>query len=114
MPLFEVSASPCGNRTKLHGESAYAYYRDSERPGMIAVRDLLNGWFEEVPTSEQLDLQKRFQSRIKRQHRSAFFELFLHHFLLRCGFQVEFHPDMDGVATIRTFWSSGTEHRSSI
>ena len=30
---------------------------------------------------------------------SLLFELFMHHFLLRCGFQVEFHPDIHGVNT---------------
>jgi hypothetical protein len=66
---------------------------------MVAIRDLLESWFAEIPQEQQLDLQQRFRSRIDRQHRSAMFELFLHHFLLRCGFQVEFHPDMEGVTT---------------
>jgi hypothetical protein len=96
MPLFEPSTTPAGQRPKRYGESIYAYYRDSERPGVIAIRDLLETWFREVPMNEQLDLQQRFRSRMERQHRSALFELFLHHFLLRCGFQVEFHPDVPG------------------
>lgn len=99
MPLFEVSTSPCGDRPKRHGESTYSYWRDSERVPMVAIRELLESWFAEVPPEQQLDLQSRFRSRIERQHKSALFELFLHHFLLRCGFQVQFHPDMDGVAT---------------
>ena len=56
-------------------------------------------WFLEIPEAERQDLQQRFRSPIERQHRSAVFELFLHHFLLRCGFQVEFHPDVPGVTT---------------
>jgi hypothetical protein len=77
----------------------YAYYRDSERPGVAAIRALLEAWFLELPENERRDLQQRFRSPIERQHRSAVFELFLHHFLLRCGFEVEFHPDIAGVAT---------------
>jgi hypothetical protein len=77
-------------------ESIYAYYRDSERPGVVAIRDLLEAWFREVPLNEQLDIQQRFRSRMERQYRSAMFELFLHHFLLRCGFHVAFHPDVPG------------------
>jgi hypothetical protein len=96
MPLFEPSTTPAGQRPKRYGESIYAYYRDSERPGVVAIRDLLEAWFREVPLNEQLDLQQRFRSRMERQYRSALFELFLHHFLLRCGFQVAFHPDVPG------------------
>jgi hypothetical protein len=99
MHLFENSALPCGDRTKRHIESSYAYWRDSERGSMIAIRQLLESWFAEIPTAQQLDLQQRFRSPIERQHKSALFELFLHHFILRCGFQVEFHPDIEGVNT---------------
>jgi acid stress-induced BolA-like protein IbaG/YrbA len=99
MPLFERSTLPIGKRAKLYGEAIYSYYRNSERPGIIAIRTLLEQWFLEIPEGERQDLQQRFRSPIERQHRSAVFELFLHHFLLRCGFQVEFHPDIPGVAT---------------
>ena len=99
MPLFEPSAPPIGQRAKRYGEPIYTYYRDSERPGIVAICALLEEWFQEIPEEERLDLQQRFRSPIERQHRSAVFELFLHHFLLRCGFQVEFHPDVLGVTT---------------
>ena len=99
MPLFEPSTAPVGQRAKRHGESIYAYYQDSERPGIVAIRALLEEWFLEVPGGERLDLQQRFRSPIARQHRSAVFELFLHHFLLRCGFELEFHPDIPGATT---------------
>jgi hypothetical protein len=99
MPLFEQSTSPIGQRTKLYGEPIYPYYRDSERPGIIAIRGLLEQWFLQIPETERQDLQQRLRSPIERQHRSAVFELFLHHFLLQCGFQVEFHPGVPGVTT---------------
>lgn len=99
MPLFEPSAAPIGQRAKRHGEPIYSYYRDTERPGIVAIRTLLEGWFTELPEGERLDLQQRFRSPIERQHRSAVFELFLHHMLLRSGFEVEFHPDIPGVTT---------------
>lgn len=99
MPLFELSQAPIAERPKRYGESLYAYYRDSERPGIVAIRALLEGWFIELPEDERLDLQQRFRSPIERQHRSALFELFLHHLLIRCGFGVVFHPDIPGVAT---------------
>jgi hypothetical protein len=96
MLLFESSAAPYGNRTKLYSESVYAYYRDSERPSMVAIRELLEKWLAEVPVSEQLDLAQRFRSPILRQHRSALFELYLHHLLVSSGLQVQFHPDVAG------------------
>lgn len=99
MRLFERSASPIGLRARRYGDSIYAYDRDSERPGMVAIRALLEDWFAEVPGNEQLDLQKRFRSPTERHHRSAMFELFLHHFLLRCGLRVCFHPDLPGIPT---------------
>lgn len=99
MSLFETSQSPAGIRPKRYGESIYAYYRDSERASMVAIRNLFELWFAEIPQSEQLDLQQRFRSPRERQHRSAVFEIFLHHLLIKSGFQVEFHPDMDGVTT---------------
>lgn len=109
MPLFEPSAAPSGQRPKRYGESIYVYYRDSERPGVVAIRTLLEEWFLELPEDERLDLQQRFRSRIDRQHRSAVFELFLHHLLLRCAFEVEFHPDIPGVATHPDFLVSRDE-----
>lgn len=96
MLLFEPSPALCGSRAKLYSESEYSYYRDSERPPMVAIRTLLEQWFAEVPASEQLDLAQRFRSRILRQHLSALFELYLHHLLVRSGFQVQFHPDVAG------------------
>jgi hypothetical protein len=94
MLLFEPSPALCGTRAKLYSESVHAYYRDSERPPMVAIRTLLEQWFAEVPASEQLDLAQRFRSKILRQHQSALFELYLHHLLVRSGFQVQFHPDV--------------------
>lgn len=110
MPLFEPSAAPIGQRAKRYGEPIYTYYRDSERPGIVAIRALLEEWFLEIPDNEQLDLQQRFRSQIERQHRSAVFELFLHHFVLRCGFELEFHPDIHGITTHPDFLVSRDGH----
>jgi hypothetical protein len=74
MPLFEQSTSSIGPRAKFYGEPIYPYYRDSERPGIIAIRTLLEQWFLEIPEAERQDLQQRFRSPIERQHRSAVFE----------------------------------------
>jgi hypothetical protein len=99
LPLFEPSTEPIGRRAKRYGESIYTYYRDSERPGIAAIRVLLEEWFQEIPEEERLDLQQRLRSPIERQHRSAVFELFIHRLLLRCGLQLEFHPGVPGGPT---------------
>jgi hypothetical protein len=106
MPLFEPSITLIAQRAKRYGGPIYTYYRDSERPSIVAIRALLEEWFLEVPEDERLDLQQRFRSSIERQHRSAVFELFLQHFLLRCGFELEFHPDIPGVTTHPDFLAS--------
>jgi len=103
MSLFEISPAPCGAKTKRYSESVYAYYRNSDRPAIIAIRALLESWFAEVPPAAQLDLQQRFRSPIERHHRFAQFELYLHHYLLRCGYQIELHPKVAGVTTHPNF-----------
>jgi len=112
MSLFETSTTPIGQRPKQFGESSYVYYRDSERASVMALRDLLETWFAEIPLEHQLDPQQRFRSRIAKQHRSAFFEIFLHHLLLRSGYEVGFHPDMQGLTTHPDFLVSRDGHAS--
>jgi hypothetical protein len=60
MPLFEPSTAPIGQRAKRYGEPIYPYYRDSERPGIIAIRVLLEQWFLGILEAERQDLQQRF------------------------------------------------------
>lgn len=59
MPLFEQSTAPIGQRGKRYSESTYAYYQDSERPGIIAICNLLEEWFQQIPEDERQDLQQR-------------------------------------------------------
>ena len=51
--LFEPSTAPIGQRAKRYGEPIYTYYRDSERPGIVAIRALLEEWFQELPEDER-------------------------------------------------------------
>ena len=88
-----------GQRPKRFAEPIYTYYRDSERIGVVAIRALYEEWFIEIPANERFDLQQRFRSPTERQHRSAVFELFIHHLFLRLGFHLEFHPEMLEVTT---------------
>lgn len=78
---------PCG-----HTEPHFSYLNRSARPSMIRVRQLLESWFREYPLGAQSELEMRFRSLDDIQHRSAFFELYLHALLIRLGYQIRVHP----------------------
>jgi hypothetical protein len=78
-------------RPARNDEPQWAYMNISARPGIAAAREKLEDWFAHYP-SDKLDLQQRFRSSIKHQHRSAFFELYVHELLRRAGYSVECHP----------------------
>ncbi|MGD0799502.1 MAG: hypothetical protein ABR910_17435 [Acidobacteriaceae bacterium] len=99
MTLFEAQKNQIGVRPKRYSEPTYPYYRDSERVGVSAIRDLLEIWFAEIPETEKLDLKKRFRSPIELHHRAALFELYLHRLLVSSGHTAEFHPVVENKAT---------------
>ena len=84
---------------KTYTESTYAYYNRSARPGVAAMRDLLEQWFAIFPITGQGHIRGHFRSPIENQHQAAFFELYLHELLVRLGFAVELHPPAESVAT---------------
>jgi hypothetical protein len=55
-------------------------------------RNATEEWFGRIPDPEQLDLRRRFQSSDDSQHIAAYWEIYLHEFLLRCGYSVQAHP----------------------
>src|SRR5580704_6976925 len=72
----------------LPDETQFAYLNRSARPEAARVRKLVDEWFAEYPESHRKALVGRFRSPIDDDHRSAFFELFLHHFALARGCNV--------------------------
>jgi hypothetical protein len=70
------------------------YLNRSARPSMTRIRALLEIWFNDYPPDAQAELVTRFRSLDDIQHRSAFFELYLHALLSRLGFQVLAHPEI--------------------
>ena len=56
----------------LRTESAYEYYRCSERKSMEALKRHLENWFESFLEKGKLDSQQRFRSPIKGQHDAAY------------------------------------------
>ena len=71
-----------------HTETAFAYLNRSGRLEAERVRILVNTWFSHYPQADHEPLAARFRSSIDDQHRSAFFELFLHELVLTHGHKV--------------------------
>ena len=60
--------------------------------GVRSIRDLLESWFSRYPKGHPADLRGRFRSADDSNHRSAFFELFLHEVLYRLACHPLVHP----------------------
>lgn len=69
-------------------ETAFAYLNRSGRAEAERVRQLVVRWFDHYPAEKRDGLLARFRSPIDDQHDSAFFELFLHEFVLTCGHKI--------------------------
>ena len=79
-------------RAALYGEPTFQYLNTSQRPGFVAIRNMLEQWFCRYPEVVAADLRARFRSNDDRQHQGAFFELYLHELLHSLQFTVEVHP----------------------
>lgn len=80
----------------LPDETQFAYLNRSGRPEAERVRELVGAWFAEYPAEHRKTLIGRFRSAIDDEHRSAFFELFLHHLVLARGGRVlAIEPKLD-------------------
>lgn len=71
----------------------------SARPGICAIRELLEQWFEHLQDDAKADIRARFRSRDDVQHQSAWFELFWHELMRRGGYDLEIHPTVANVTT---------------
>ncbi|MGM4991280.1 hypothetical protein [Tardiphaga sp. 841_E9_N1_2] len=72
----------------LPDETQFAYLNRSARPEAARVREKVDAWFAAYPETHRGALVSRFRSTIDDQHHSAFFELFLYHFLLARGCKI--------------------------
>ena len=96
MPLFD-DLRRTDTRSRRQNEPAFEYMNTSARPGISAIRGLLDRWFDGVPEESGEDIRARFRSRRAHNHESAFFELYWHEMLRCCGYQVNIHPELPGV-----------------
>ena len=69
-------------------EAVFCYLNRSGRPEAACVRQLVENWLTRYPANHRGALIARLRSSIDDQHRSAFFELFVHEFLLVRGHQI--------------------------
>ncbi len=82
-----------------YSEPLYDYLNRSARTSSEQIRSLLNEWFSRFSSPHKKDLKSRFCSSDDVSHQSAFFELYMHEFLLKLGFRVDVHPDRSGKST---------------
>jgi hypothetical protein len=81
-------------RSKYFNESSFDYYNISARPGMVAIRELIEQWYAEFPDAGKSDIRGRLRSGKQTDFLSAFFEIYLYQ-LCRCsGFSVAIYPGM--------------------
>jgi len=79
-------------RPRGHNEPLYEYINLSSRPEQESIRNLLEKWFSNYPKDAQSEFIARFRSCDDIQHRSAFFELYLHALIKKLGYKIEVHP----------------------
>ncbi len=77
-------------------ESQFAFLDRVAGPYWEQVRQLLDEWFAQIPPEHKDHLRTRFQNSDDRQHRSAFWELYLHELFRRLGFTATHHPELPG------------------
>ena len=79
--LFDDIPRPDKDMHDQH-EAAFCYLNRSGRCEAARVRQLVENWLTRYPANHRGALIARLRSNIDDQHRSAFFELFVHEFLL--------------------------------
>lgn len=81
-------------RPKYFNESSFGYYNLSARPGMAAIRELIEQWYAEFPDAGKSDIRGRLRSGKQTDFLSAFFELYLCQLCMCSGFSVDIYPGM--------------------
>jgi len=82
-----------------HTEPLFNYLNRSSRPSMARIRELLESWYSNYPQESRYELRARFRSPDDIQHKSAFFELYMHALVSRLGYRIETHPVIPAAST---------------
>jgi hypothetical protein len=111
MSLFDDIERPdVGPR--LYAEPEFTYLNRSGRPAVQRIRDLMDQWYLHYPLEHRPDLRGRFRSTDNANHRSAFYELFLHELLRRLGCRVQIHPPIAGIERHPDFLVESETHHA--
>ena len=78
-------------------EDLFTFLNRSARPDVVNIRAELERWFAAYPEEHRAELRSRFRDR--RQHSSAWWELYLHRLFTLLGFGIEVHPDLEDADT---------------
>jgi len=77
---------------KKPGEGDFAFYDSSARPEYELYRGLVNGWIEELPEPDRVEIVSRMQKGDGLQYQAALAELATHAALKRQGYKIALHP----------------------
>src|SRR5437879_4767924 len=95
--LFDdITRSDCSGST--HSESTFAFLNRVDSDFFGRVRETLEEWFDHLPDSGRADIRGRIRSGDDYELLGAFWELYLHEYLIRSGFSVELHPTIQGTS----------------
>jgi hypothetical protein len=86
-------------------EDLFTFLNRSARRDVVNIRAESERWFERYPEEHHAELRSRFRDR--RQHLSAWWELYLHRLLTLLGLQVDVHPELDEVSARPDFKVTG-------
>jgi hypothetical protein len=110
MPLF-VDAVTLDPSPARHNESHYAFLARAEGEPWSRIRNELDRWVDEVADPARTDLVARLRSDDV-QHRSAWWELYLHAALVRAGYTLTPHPTIVGSTRHPDYLVSGSGSHS--
>ncbi len=77
-------------------ETRYSFYDRSGHPDSQRVRGMLEGWASRFPDAKRNDIVSRIRSKDMDSFDQAFFEMFVHEFLLGTGATVIHEPEIGG------------------
>lgn len=86
-----------------HGEPLSTFLDRVAQPLFERVRSLMNDWVSSLPDEAMADVVPRLRSPLAHVFRAAFWELYVHEALVRCGFDVSVHPVVDGTLKVPDF-----------
>lgn len=93
-PLFD-DFGRTDTAPSTHQESNFEFLNRIAGDYWEHPRALMQEWLDRIPNDQEYnDLCQRFRSRDDEQFRSAFLELYLHESLLRAGYTVTIHPEV--------------------